>query len=77
MIFNGNRTGIRHNFTMDFDPDFKYVENIRGGIHCHMMDSKDFILFYSFEIKNAKGSIMSFNGQPPTLRLSIEEVSFF
>ena len=32
MIFKGKRSGIFHNFTMDVDPGYKYIEKIRGGV---------------------------------------------
>ena len=32
LIFNGKRSGINHNFTMDVDSGYKYIENFRGGI---------------------------------------------
>ena len=32
MIFSGKRSGIIHNFTMDVDPGFKYLEKFRGGV---------------------------------------------
>ena len=31
-IFRGKRSGIIHNFTMDVDPGYKYIESFRGGI---------------------------------------------
>ena len=30
MIFKGKRSGIIHNFTMDVDPGYKYIEKFRG-----------------------------------------------
>ena len=32
LIFRGKRTGILHNFTMDVDPGYKYIEKLRGGV---------------------------------------------
>ena len=32
MIFNGKRSGINHNFTMDVDPGYNYIEKFRGGV---------------------------------------------
>ena len=32
MIFKGKRIGIIHNFTMDVDLGYKYVEKFRGGL---------------------------------------------
>ena len=31
MLFKSKRTGIFHNFTMDVDPGYKYIEKFRGG----------------------------------------------
>ena len=39
----GKRSGIIHNFTMDVDPGYKYIEKFRGGIQWYMMQSKDFV----------------------------------
>ena len=41
MIFKGKRTGIIHNFTMDVDPGYKYIEKLRDGVLYYMMESKD------------------------------------
>ena len=32
VIFKGKRSGIIHNFTMDVDPGYKYIEKFRGGV---------------------------------------------
>ena len=32
MIFKSERSGIIHNFTMDVDPGYKYIEKFRGGV---------------------------------------------
>ena len=32
MIFKGKRSGIIHNFTMDVDPGYKFIEKFRGGV---------------------------------------------
>ena len=32
MIIDGKRTGIIHNFTMDVDPGYRYIEKFRSGI---------------------------------------------
>ena len=34
MIFNGKRSSIVHNFTMDVNPGYKNVEKFRSGIQC-------------------------------------------
>ena len=33
MIFKGKKSGIIHNFTMNVDPGYKYIEKFRGGVH--------------------------------------------
>ena len=74
MIFKGKRTGIIHNFTMDVDPGYKYIEKFRGGIQWYMMEIKDFISSVNLKLKNENGNLVSFNGQSVTFRLSIKEV---
>ena len=73
MIFKGKRTGIIHNFTMDVDPGYKYIERFRGGIQWYMMESKDVNSSICFKLKNENGNLVSFNGQSITFRLSIKE----
>ena len=74
MIFKGKRTGIIHNFTMDVDPGYKYMEKFRGGVQWYMMESKDIISSICFELKNENIQIVSFNGQSITFRLSTKEI---
>ena len=74
MIFRGKRTGIIHNFTMDVDPGYKYVERFHGGVQWYMMESKDIISSICFKLKNENGNLVSFNGQSVTFRLSIKEI---
>ena len=74
MIFKGKRTGIIHNFTMDVDPGYKYIEKFRGGVSWYMLESKDFISSINLKLKNENGQLVSFNGQSVTFRLSIKEV---
>ena len=74
MIFKGKRTGIIHNFTMDVDPGYKYIEMFRGGVQWYMMESKDIISSICFKLKNEHGNLVSFNGQNVTFRLSIKEI---
>ena len=74
MIFQGKRSGINHNFTMDVDPGYKYVEKFRGGIQWYMMDTNDVISSINFKLKNEKGNLVSFNGQSVIFRLSIKEI---
>ena len=74
MIFTGKRSGIIHNFTMDVDPGYKYIEKFRGGVQWYMMESKDIISSICFKLKNEYGNLVSFNGQSVTFRLSIKEI---
>ena len=74
MIFKGRRTGINHNFTMDVDPCYKYIEKFRGGVSWYMLESKDFISSINFKLKNENSELVSFNGQSVTFRLSIKKV---
>ena len=74
MIFKGKRTGIIHKFTMDVDPGYKYIENFRGGLQWYMMETKDVISSICFKLKNENRSLVSFNGQSITFRLSIKEI---
>ena len=74
MIFKGKRSGIIHNFTMDVDPGYKYIEKFRGGVQWYMMESKDIISSISFKLRNENGTLVSFNGQSITFRLSIKEI---
>ena len=74
MIFRGKRSGIIHNFTMDVDPGYKYIEKFRGGVLWYMMESKDVISSICFKLKNENNQLVSFNGQSITFRLSIKEI---
>ena len=74
MIFKGKRKGIIHNFTMDVDPGYKYIEKFRGGVSWYMLETKDFISSINFKLKNENSQLVSFNGQSITFRLSIKEV---
>ena len=76
MIFKGRRSGIIHNFTMDVDPGYEYIEKFHGGIQWYMMGSKDIISSICFKLKNENGKLVSFNGQSITFRLSIKEIRF-
>ena len=37
---------------MNVDPGYKYIENIRGGVHWCMMKSEDSISNIIFELEN-------------------------
>ena len=73
-IFKGKRTGIIHNFTMDVDPGYKYIEKFHGGVQWYMMESKDIISSICFKLKNENNQTVSFNDQSVTIRLSIKEI---
>ena len=74
IIFKGKRSGIIHNFTMDVDPGYKYIEKFRGGVQWYMMETKDNISSICFKLKNENGNLVSFNGQSVTFRLSIKKI---
>ena len=74
MIFKAKRTGIIHNFTMEVDPGYKYIENIRGGVQWYMMESKDIISSICLKLKKEKIQLVSSNGQTITFRLSIKKI---
>ena len=66
MIIKGKRSGIIHNFTMDVDLGYKYIEKFRGGVQWYMMESKDIISSICFKLKNENDQRVSFNGQSIT-----------
>ena len=72
-IFKGKRKGVIHNFTMDVDPGYRYIEKFRGGVQWYMMQSKDIISNICFKLKNENNEVVSFNGQSITFCLSIKE----
>ena len=74
MVFKGKRSGIFHNFTMDVDPGYKYIEKLRGGVQWYMMDTEDFFSSVNFKLKNENDELVSFNRQSITFRLSIEKI---
>ena len=76
MVFKGERSGIKHNFTMDVNPGYKYIEKFRGNIQWYMMESKDTISSICFKLKNESNQLVSLNGQSVTFRLSIKEILF-
>ena len=73
MIFKGKRSGIIHNFTMDVDPGYKYIEKFHSGVQWYMMETKDTISNICSKLKNESNQLVSFNGQGITFRLSIKE----
>ena len=74
MILKSKGSGIIHNFTMDVDPGYKYIEKFRGGVQWYMMESKDIISSISFKLKNENNKLVPFNGQRISFRLSIKEI---
>ena len=74
MIFKGKRTGNIHNFTMDVDSGYKYIDRFRGGIQWYMMEIKHIISSISSKLKNENIQLVSFNGQSLSFRLSIKQV---
>ena len=74
MIFKGKRSGTIHNFTMDVEPGYKYIEKFRGGVQWYMTESKDIISSIRFKLKYENNQLVSFNGQSITFRLSISEI---
>ena len=74
MILRGKRSGIIHNFTMDVDPGYKYIEKFRGGVLWYMMESKDIISSICFKLEKENNQIVSFNCQSINFRLSIKEI---
>ena len=41
---------------MDVDPGGKYIEKLRGGVQWYMMEGKDYISSFCFNVKNEKSS---------------------
>ena len=74
MIFRGRRSGFIHNFTMDVNPGYKYIEKFHGGVLWYMMEEKDVFSSICFKLKNENNQLVSFNGQLVTFRLSIKEI---
>ena len=66
--------GTIHNFALDVDPGYKYIEKFYGGVQWFMMQSKDFISSISFKLKIENIEKVSFIGQSITFRLSIKEL---
>ena len=51
MIFKGKRSGIIHNWTMNVDPGYKYVERFAGGYSWYMIQTKVSISSINFKLK--------------------------
>ena len=54
MIYRRKRSVIFHNFTMDVDPGYKFIEKFRGGVQWYMMESKDIISSICFKLRKLK-----------------------
>ena len=74
MIIRSKRSGVIHNFTMDVDPGYKFIDRFHSGAQWYRMESKDFISKICFKLKNEINELVSFNGQSTTFRLSIKEI---
>ena len=58
MIYRGKQSNNIHNFTMDVDPGYKYIEKFRGGVQWYMMESKDIISSICFKLKSENGNLV-------------------
>ena len=74
MNFKGKRSGNIHNFTINVNSGYKFVECFSEGFTWYMMETKDVISSISSKLKNENGNLVSFNGQSVTFRLSIKEI---
>ena len=74
VIFKGKKSGVIHNFTMDVDPGYEYIEKFRVGVQWYMVESKDNFPNNCFKLKNENNQLVSFNRQSITFRLSITEI---
>ena len=74
MISKSKISGIIHNFTMDVNPGYKYIENFRGNVQGSMMETNDVISSISCKLKNENNELVSFNSQSVSFRLSIKEI---
>ena len=68
MIFRGKRSGIIHNFTLDVDPGYKYIDRFRGSVQWYMMEGKYIVSSIFFKLKNENNELVSFNGQTISFR---------
>ena len=76
MIFRGKRSRLIQNFTLDVNPGYNYIENLRGGVQWYMMEPKDVLSSFCFKLENENenGQLVSINSQSITFRLSIKEI---
>ena len=62
---------------MAVDPGFLYIERFHGGFSWYLMESKEFTSDISSILTNGNGSLVSFNGQSITSRISIKKCISF
>ena len=74
MIFQGKRSAIIHNCTMDVNSGYQYIEKIGSGVQWYLRESKDILSSVCFKLRNEKNQLVPFNGQSITFRLSIKEI---
>ena len=74
LIFRGKQKKRVRILTLDVDPGNGFFENCKEGVQLCMMESKDFISNFSFELKNENGSIVTFNGQSKIFHSSYKDV---
>ena len=65
-ILRQKRSETVHDFTIDVDLGYNYVEKIRRGVHWYMIGSKDFIPGIIFELKNENNQVVSYKDQSLT-----------
>ena len=51
MFYRGKQSNILHNFTMDVNPGYKYIEKLTGRVQWYMMETKDIISSICFKLK--------------------------
>ena len=73
-IFKGKRSGKIHNYNMDVDPGYEYIEKFRGGTSWHMTETEHFISNISFGLKTENGILVSINEESISFRLSVKEI---
>ena len=77
MIFRGNCGQRNHNFSIDINPSYRYIEQLKGGFQCYFMNTNGFISNINFKLNNEKKELASINGQSVPFRLSIKQAHFF
>ena len=59
MIFESKRSGIIHNFGIDVNRGYKYIEQFKGGFQCYIMNTNDFCSNIIFKLKNENNEMVS------------------